>query len=537
MPVPFEPTEAHPDTNVSRRRFLQGAGALGVTALGASPLLAACGGSSNAAGTSSAPSSAGAPKRGGRLIAGFTGGSSSDTLNAEANVTALDNARNEQLYEPLTRYNAQAQVELILAEELEPNANATVWTVRIHPDVTFHNGKTLTADDVLFSLQYITNKQHPYQGASMLAPLHLDGAKKLDTRTLRIPCHQPFAILPDVFADTITSIVPANYNPVHPVGTGPFKVESFTPGQSSTFVRNPDYWQAPLPYVDEVVINDFADETSQVNALASGTVHLVNTLSAASIGAVQSGGNKVLISSGGGWTPFTMRVDQPPFDDVRVRQAFRYIANRQQMLDTVFAGHGTLGNDLFAVWDPAYDHSIPQREQDIEQAKALLKQAGREGLTVELVTAPIAQGTTLVAQLLAQHAQAAGVTINLRQLTPTDFFGPNYLKWTFAQDYWYYFGYLSQVTQATLTNAFYNECHFSDPRYDKLYAECCANPDPAGRVELEHEMQNIDWTTNGYIIPYFPPVIDGYSKHVHGVVGGKNGSSFNGCDFKEMWLD
>jgi len=371
----------------------------------------------------------------------------------------------------------------------------------------------------------------------MLAALDLPNAKKLDQHTLQLTCHKPFSILPDVFADSITSIVPENYNPAKPVGTGPFKYESFTPGQTSTFVRHADYWQSPLPYVDEVVINDFSDETSQVNALSAGNVDLINNLSAASISAVQSAGNNVLISKGGGWTPFTMRVDVAPFNDVRVRQAFRHMIDRQQMNELVFKGHGTLGNDLFAIWDPAYHHSLPQREQDSGLAKHLLKQAGREGLTVELVTAPIAQGTTSVAQVLAQQAKAAGVTVNLRQVTPTEFYGPNYLKWTFAQDYWYYFGYLSQVTQATLPNAYYNECHFADPRYTSLYNDCCAIPDPAKRVEREYEMQMIDWNTNGYIIPYFPPVIDGYAKRVHGVIAAKNGASFNYNDFKHMWLD
>jgi peptide/nickel transport system substrate-binding protein len=534
------PPDSSPDSNtdnISRRSFLRGAGVAGLT-VGAGPLLAACGGGGSSSGSSTKAAIANqTPKRGGQLIAGFIGGSSSDSLNAEANVNALDNARNTQLYEPLARYDENAQVEMILAESLEPNADASVWTIRVKPGITFHNGKPLTAADILFSFNYITNKKAPYQGSSMISPLDLPTAKILDSRTLRVSCHRPFSILPDVLADTITTIIPEGYDPKNPVGTGPFKYKSFTPGQSSTFVRYADYWQTGLPYVDEVVINDYQDETSQVNALASGTVDLVNTLSAASIAPVRSGGNNVLISKGGGWTPFTMRVDVAPFDDVRVRQAFRHMIDRQQMNDVVFGGYGTLGNDLFAIWDPAYDHTLPQREPDPDLARSLLKQAGREGLTVELVTAPIAQGTTLVAQLLAQQAKTAGANVTVRQVTPTEFFGPNYLKWTFAQDYWYYFGYLSQVTQATLPAAFYNECHFNDPTYNSLYYQCCAIPDPAKRLHLETEMQLIDWNTNGYIIPYFPPVLDGYSHRVHGVTGGKNGSSFNSCDFKNMWLD
>ena len=514
---------------VSRRSFLKGGVAAGVAA-------AAVAAGVPSVASASPRAVATKPKRGGTLTAGITGGTSADTLNAENNVTATDNVRNELLYEPLTRYDQNALVQYILAEELEPNSDATSWTIRVKPGVTFHNGKALTGADVLFSLRYITNPKAPYQGSSMISPLNLADAKVLDDRTVRIPCFRPFSILPDVLADTITSIIPEGYDPTKPVGTGAFKYKSFDPGVQSVFTAYDNYWQSGLPYVDEVIVIDVASETAQVNGLLSGQFDLVNTLSASSISSIESSGNKILVSDGGGWTPFTMRVDVAPFNDVRVRQAFRNVVGRQQMLNAVFSGHGTLGNDLFAIWDPAYDHSLPQREQDIEEAKFLLKKAGQEGLSVELVTADIAQGTVLAAQVLAQQASAAGINVHLRELTATEFFGPNYLKWAFAQDYWYYFGYLSQVTQATLPKAFYNECHFDNPKYNALYYECCAITDPAKRVTLEHEMQVIDWNTNGYIIPYFPPVIGGYSKNLNGVTGSRNGSSFNNCDFKQIWI-
>ncbi len=108
------------------------------------------------------------------------------------------------------------------------------------------------------------------------------------------------------------------------------------------------------------------------------------------------------------------------------------------MLDIIFLGYGTIGNDLFAIWDSEYDHVPPAAgEQDIDQAKFLLKQAGHESLSVQLVTTPLAQGTVQAATVLAQQASAAGVTINLKSITGTAFFN-DYLKWTFAQDYWYY---------------------------------------------------------------------------------------------------
>ena len=173
-----------------------------------------------------------------------------------------------------------------------------------------------------------------------------------------------------------------------------------------TMTRNPDYWQTGKPYVDRIVINNVADETSQINGLISGQFNLIDYLSGSSIASIESGGARVTISQGGSWNPFTMRTDKPPFHDVRVRQAFRLLVDRPAMRDTVFNGHGMIGNDLYAIFDPVYDHSIPQRDQDLEQAKSLLKQAGYEKLTVTLVTSPIAQGVVDSAQVFAQQASA-----------------------------------------------------------------------------------------------------------------------------------
>lgn len=206
------------------------------------------------------------------------------------------------------------------------------------------------------------------------------------------------------------------------------------------------------------------------------------------------------------------------------------------MRELVFGGHGTLGNDIFSIWDPLYDHSIPQREQDIAHAKFLLKQAGQENLTVELVTAPVAEGTVLAAQVLAQQAKAAGVTVNLRQTTVTEFYGSQYLKWTFAQDYWYYDRYLLQVGSTFLPTSLYNETHFNDPKYTALYNEGVSTLDRARQRSVIAEMQQIDYDSGGYIIPYFPPIIDGYSSKVNGVIPSKVGASFNQYDFKNLWL-
>ena len=270
------------DHTMSRRDLLRAGGA-GAILLGGGALLTACG-SSNGATTSTSTTSSGAkPKHGGRLRVAMTDGTSSDTLDAQALVTYVDQARIIQLYNSLTELDLDAKVKLSLAEEVTPNATATEWTVRLRPGVTFHNGKPLTADDVIFSFQRIMNPKSPKPGAAQLSSLDYKNLKKVDERTVRFPFASPFSPFVQLIADYYYFVVPVGYDVRRPIGTGPFKFDTFTAGQQSTFLRNENYWEPGLPYLDEVVITDFADETSQINALISGQVDAVDSLSAPSM--------------------------------------------------------------------------------------------------------------------------------------------------------------------------------------------------------------------------------------------------------------
>jgi peptide/nickel transport system substrate-binding protein len=521
--------------DLSRRDFMKTA-ATGSLAIGSASLLSACGVNA-AAITAPVHRASGPPRRGGTLRAAITGGSSADTLDPLSSVSNADFARVNNLFEPLLGLTPDAQPVFVLADELTPNATATEWVLRLKPGITFHNGKSLTADDVIYTFRTVLNPKAPAAAAAGLASIDAKGMAKLDPLTVRIPCKTPFATLHQALAiPTYSDVIPVGFNPKAPVGTGPFKLQSFTPGVQSTFVRYGNYWQTGVPYLDQVVITDYTDQTSQVNALLSGQVDVVNLLSADVIAVVESQGKNILVSNGGGWNPFTMRVDVAPLSDRRVRQALRLVVDRPQMLEILFSGHGTLGNDVFGIWAADYDHSLPQRHQDIGQARSLLKAAGAEGLNIQLVTSDIGQGTVQAAEVLAQQASAAGINMHVSQVTVTDFFGPSYLKWVFAQDYWYFNFYLPQVSLASLPTSPFNECHFDNPAYIKLYHEAIATIDTAKRTELAHEMQMIDYTDGGYIIPFFPPVIDGYGANVNGLVPSKAGLSLNAYDFKQLWL-
>src|SRR6516162_11549410 len=254
----------------SRRDFLK-AGLAGSLAIGAGGLLDACG-----TGNTIKPftvSNVGKPQTGGQLRAGLTGGSTADTLNPLNAITNVDFSRINNLYEPLIGLTPEAQPVFVLAEELTPNANATEWTLRVRQGITFHNGKPLTADDVIYTFRAILNPKAPGSAAAGLAPIDAKGMTKLDAYTVRIPCSTPFATLHQALAiPGYSDVIPVGYDPAHPVGTGAFQLKSFSPGTQSTFVRYGGYWQTGLPYLDEVVITDYADQTSQVNALLAGQV-------------------------------------------------------------------------------------------------------------------------------------------------------------------------------------------------------------------------------------------------------------------------
>lgn len=518
---------------VTRREVLAKAAA-GSLALSAGGILPGCFGDDD----SPVAGTAGEPRAGGTLRAGISGGSPSGTLDPI--LLPLDNpsfARIFNLFDPLVRMDPDGKPEFALAESFESNSDATVWTLRVREGVEFHDGKTLTVDDVIYTFQTILNPEQPGWGAPSLAAIDPKGFKKRDRYTLDIACKGSFATLLETLATSAASIiVPEGFNANKAVGTGPFKLRTFDPGTESTFDKNPNYWRTDRPYVDTLVITNFPDDTAQANALAAGQVDVINQLSTGSINEVESAGKKLLISEGGGWIPFTMRVDAAPFDDVRVRQALRLGVDREEMLELVFGPNGTVGNDVMGIFAPEYDDSLPQRTQDIEQAKSLLKAAGQENLTVELVTSEIAQGTVRSAEVFAQQVSEAGVKVNVRKVEVAEFFGNNYLKWPFAQDTWLNAFYFTQVGLATLSTAPFNETHFDHKRYDDLYAQAIAEVDEGKRAELAHEMQKIEYDEGGYIIPFFPSVIDAYAENVGGLKPTRSGLALGDFRFSELWL-
>ena len=308
------------------------------------------------------------------------------------------------------------------------------------------------------------------------------------------------------------------------------------------FTRYDGYWDSgssgvKLPYLDSVTIVDLSDDSARVNALLSGAVDAIDSVPYALLPVVQKSASvNALISETGNWYPITMRVDRAPFNDPRVRQAFRWLIDRPALIRQAYAGQARLGNDLYAIDDPLYDHSLQQREQDIDRAKSLLKAAGHENLTVNLVTAPIENGVLESCVVFAAQAKAAGVNVVLSKLDNTTFYNSQYLQRTFSVDWWDTESFLAGTAYTCVPGAAFNETHFNDPAFTKLYFEALAARSLPLQKEIAAKMQQILWADGGEIIPGFLNNIDGYSKKVTGFVPDRSGFNLSYWGFKNVWF-
>jgi len=454
------------------------------------------------------------PQKGGILRYAMPGGSAFDNMDpTKGNVSAHTFYYSYALFDRLWRTTPDKyQIKGMLADEWSHNKAGDIWTVKLKSGVEFHNGKTLSPDDVIYSVLRMLDPKQASARAGQLTLIRR--MKKLDKRTVRIWLRQPQVTLPESFAQFI-HILPRGFDPAKPVGTGPMKFKSFTPGQQASFLANKNYW-GDGPYLDGLTIFNFASPTAVATALQSAQADMGNI--AYETTPIFENNKDVHLQSFlvYGFSPIRMRCDSGPTADKRVRQALRYAADRKTMVAQAFAGQGKVANDLFSPQDPDY-LNVPQRPYDPERARALLKQAGQEGLTIEFAATDIVPGLVSSATVYAQQAKAAGINVNLNKMDVPTFFGRNYPTYNFATEYRSTASYLLTLAFTEGPTSTQNLMRFNNSEFTALYYRAIGEFDDKKRRSLVRRMQQIEFAEGGMIIWGFNNQLKAYRK-VGGIV-------------------
>jgi peptide/nickel transport system substrate-binding protein len=403
------------------------------------------------------------------------------------------------------------------------------YVITLKDGVKFQNGNDVTADDVVYSFERLLDPDLAvFGGSNMRTWLDKSGITKVDDRTVELKLKQPVSNFKEAICAYTCGMVPVGYerfsgDPTNQIGTGPYMLKEFEVGKQSVHVKNPYYWDTGKPSFDEVHIIDFADSDAMINALLADQIDIAGDIPPAAVETVV--GNdayKVLNSAGGSWLTIFMAVDQEPFTDVRVRQAMRLIVDRDAMVEQVQAGYGSVANDLFSPLDSAYiGGELPQRKQDLEAAKALLAEAGKSDLTIDLFAPNDTAGLPEIIQLFAEQAKGAGVTINAQVLDGGTYWGDEYLKRTFGTDFWGTRNFLLQVAASELKDtAPYPDTHWppEGSTFIEDYNAAVAETDDAKRKVITEKMQTELYEEGGLIIPFFQNLLDGYNSKVVGLV-------------------
>ncbi|MFF5159084.1 ABC transporter substrate-binding protein [Streptomyces sp. NPDC000348] len=509
-------------------------GFLAATGLGALTL-AGCGGGSGSGGGEGKGD--GSPKKGGRLRAAFAGGGASETLDPHLANLFADVARAKALFDKLADYGADLSAQPRLAEKWEADKSLDRWRVTLR-EATFHDGRPVTAEDVLYSYRRIADPKQAFRAKASLEPIDLDASRATGERAIEFVLKRPTAEFPNILAAFGAYIVPENATGFdeQPVGSGPFRFVSFTPGRSAVFRRYDDYWEG-APHLDEIEFVVANEESARVNALLGGQVEYAHELNPATARAHEDQGRiEIVRLRGSAMQAFCMKTDRPPFDDERVRQAFFLIADRRELVDGALSGAGEVGNDLFGKGYEYYADGLPQREQDLDRARALLKQAGAEDLKVTLDTSAVAAGFTEAASIFRDQAKKAGVTVEVRM-------GSKDSYWSDILDNGALCCYRSgampieaHISQRLLTDSTTNATKWRHKDFDALYQQAQSTRDKTERAAVYERMQRRLYAEGGFLIWGFADWIIGTARTVKGVDTKAPANTLDWARFDTVWL-
>jgi peptide/nickel transport system substrate-binding protein len=479
-----------------------------------------------------------APKRGGRIrVAGYAS-STADTLDPAHASNSTDYSRLFMFYNGLTVFDEKLVPQPDLAETVE-SSDAKVWTVKLRKGVTFHDGSPLTSADVVFSLE----RHKDPKTSSVVKPIadSMQEIKAAGPLEVQITLKEPNPELPTLLAIYQFVIVKdgtTNFN--KGIGTGPFVVKEFTPGQRSVGTRNPNYFHSGQPYLDEVVFFGITDNSARVNALLSGDIDVASGITALATRQIKAAkGFEVFETNSGSYTDLIMHVDAPQYGNPDFIEAMKCLQDREKIKSSIFLDYATIANDQpIAPSSPYFCADLPQRGLDLDKAKSLLNKAGLLNTTVPLVCSAAATGSPDMAVILQDTARKIGFNIDIRRV-PTDGYWSNFwLKAPFV------YGNVNPRPSADIlltlffeSTAPWNESHWKSPQFDKLLIAARSETDAAKRKQMYCEMQRLISTEAGIGIPVFISLLDAYNTKVKGwrVIPTGNLMGYNFAQY--LWLD
>ena len=488
------------------------------------------------------PSISGSPARGGTLTVGILTNGSAETVDVRSLINIPDYLRSDNLLDPLF-FQVPGGTSPGLATSAEPNADATVWTLKLRDGVTWHDGKPFTAGDVVYTINSWGTTASSYQPVAS-SIIDIKNVRKLDRLTVQVPLLRPLAAFPAVTSWYNAYVIQegtTNFN--RPIGTGPFRFQSFTPGSSSTFLANPDYWQG-RPYVDQLVVNSsFTDDPARVNALLGNQIDIAPGVTPALALENASSGQLVIGNEPGpAFVGVEMRVNTPPFNDPRVVQAFKLLTNREAFVTDAFDGYATPGNDCVGATLQYWASDI-KPAYDPEKAKFLLKAAGHENLTIPLIDSAVIPGMVEAGTIWSAQAQAAGVNAPLKLLSPSVYYTSAYPGYATNQrplsvNYWNVMPPALGVFYLLALNAkaVYPETGWGlAPGQDKLLDDALGETDPAKAEVKWHAVQEQQVAEGGYLVVANFNYLDVYVPNVRGVITNASGNVAN-YTFHKAWL-
>ena len=511
---------------LGRREFIGRAGALGLSAAAASTLLASGG-------------VAATPRRGGELHVATEYSGAEETFDPTKMTNATDVQRAYQVYNRLTNLDRDMNVVPNLAVEWEGRNDASEWTFVLRDGVEFHNGKSLTAADVLFSFSEHIKEGSESPSKPLLASIvdmRADGDK-----AVKITLDSGNADFPTQIAhDYHTSIVQEDWKDGDPVvGTGPYRLVEATPGLESVTEKFANYWNEEAGHVAAVVTRGIPDTAARSNALRSGDIDLGTDMGPRLASLLdQDPGVNVVSTPAGSWFAWVMAVDRAPTDDPDLRLALKHAVDRQYLVDNVLLGHGKVGND-FPVNPglPTYCHAIPQHDYDPDKARFHWAKTGLSSIELAISNAAHANAIDC-SVVLQEQARAAGIDIQLNRVPDDGYWSHTWMQVPFCVT-----GWNSRPTaDAILTIAHqcggsWNETFWCDERFDELLVQGRLATDPAKRLEIYCEACSLLHDDGGLFLPFFTSYIEAVRVRVRDYRGSPAFAGGAGWPYEEVWID